>query len=213
MINAFRIILLTLFLALAMAGCAEMAPMADMPAPKSAVVPPPAPTLAPVLHEPGAIWSENSKWNDLYAGNSGRGPGDLILVKPTDSFKLAIASRIGKGAATPEGPSVLGKENSYLVVAIKEVLPRNTYSITAHQMLKSGSKEHELMLQGKLREQDIGTDDSVSSDLIFDMALDVKGNEPDVTPKIANHALTGGVAPGAPSADKKDDSEKGEMKK
>lgn len=183
MITAFRIFLLTGFLVLTLAGCANIfnvtEPVAKVAPPPPA---PPPPQIVPVHREPGAIWTENSRWNEFYSGKTGRNPGDLILIKPTDGFKASVAARTARGGESAFSAS---KDNSYMVVAIKDVVGHNVYAISAHQSIKSSKGDNELNLQGKVREQDIAADDSVSSDLIFDMVLDVK-TPPESDPKLAS---------------------------
>lgn len=57
----------------------------------------------PVKRELGSLWSEESKWNDIYNVGPSRQPGDMITVRVTDSLKARIAqlvaAKTGKSSA------------------------------------------------------------------------------------------------------------------
>lgn len=137
------------------------------------------PMVHPTPREPGSLWSDGSQWNGIYSGPRGRAVGDVVLLKPTDGFKLAVATKSGKGS----GAELSTKENAHVVATIMEALPRDVYRIEAKQRLTVGTKEHELKLAGKLRERDIASDDTVSTDVVFDLNLQVEGDKvADATP-------------------------------
>lgn len=51
--------------------------------------------------EPGALWSDDSKWNELYSAGTSRQPGDLITVRVTDSLKARIAQLVAAKTGKP----------------------------------------------------------------------------------------------------------------
>lgn len=57
----------------------------------------------PAKKEPGSLWSDDSKWNELYSVGPTRQPGDMITVRVTDSLKARIAqlvsAKTGKSSA------------------------------------------------------------------------------------------------------------------
>lgn len=126
----------------------------------------------PQSREPGSIWSDTSQWNVLYSPPLQRTVGDVVTLKPTDNFRLTVAHRAGSG---PGWEHVQGnRENTQILAVIKEVLPRQIYRIEAKQSVKVGTKDHEIELAGKIREQDITTDDSGTTDDVFELDLKVK---------------------------------------
>lgn len=130
--------------------------------------------------EPSSLWSDASKWNGLYGQPVGRGTGSVILLKPTDGFRLRIANRSGKGSGL-EGPSI--RENQNVVAQVTEVHPNAIFSISAKQTLTVGHKDHAFELTGRIREADVGADETASTDALFEVNLKVEG-EVD-SPKIA----------------------------
>jgi flagellar basal body L-ring protein FlgH len=145
--------------------------------PTKKVMPPPAPK-----HELGSIWSEGSKWNELYSGyTGGRSVGDVIFVKPGEAFKGLIAPRGDRPGSPPiEYPGSANSHDSNLVVvSIKDVLSPGIYVISGDQQLKVRGHDEKISLSGKIRERDIGADDSAPSDAVFDMNLEVNGSDVD----------------------------------
>lgn len=55
----------------------------------------------PAKKEPGSLWSEDSKWNELYSVGPTRQPGDVITVKVTDSLKARIAQLVAAKTGKP----------------------------------------------------------------------------------------------------------------
>lgn len=165
--------------------------------------------VPPVKRELGSIWNDNSSWNVLYSPPLQRMVGDVVILKPTDNFRFTVASRTSGGASWD---SVQGnnRESSQIVAVIKEILPRQVYRVEAKQAVKVGVKDHEIELHAKIREQDIGNDDSGSTDSIFDMELAVKGEPaPDLAKaQGANSARGLASVPGAKVADGKNNESK-----
>lgn len=168
--------IVTVFGLLCLSGCAswfrsaarEVAALPAAPEKKEVIVqaPPPA------SREPGSIWSDTSQWNVLYSPPLQRTVGDVVTLKPTDNFRLTVAHRAGNGPGWEQVQS--GRENSQILAVIKEVLPRQIYRIEAKQSVKVGTKDHDIELAGKIREQDISSDDTGTTDHVFELDLKVK---------------------------------------
>ena len=107
----------------------------------------------------------------MYSNRHARNMGDMVLLNPSDSFRLMVAERSDKTMAVEVLNS--DRENSHLIGRIKEVLPHEVYVVEAHQTIKVGNKDHEIVLRAKMREQDIGPDDGSSTDSLFDVSLEV----------------------------------------
>lgn len=129
------------------------------------------PVARPIEREPGSIWSEASQWNVLYSPPLQRMVGDVITLKPTDSFRMTVAQRAG-GSNGFEATQA--RENTHILAVIKEVLPRQVYRVEAKQSVKVGTRDHEIELAGKIREQDISNDDNGLTDNLFEVDLKVK---------------------------------------
>lgn len=187
-----------IFGALCLSGCAgwfrsEPREVAAIPTPEKKE---PVPQVAPqVNREPGSIWTDTSQWNVLYSPPLQRTVGDVVTLRPSDNFRLTVAHRAGNG---PGWEQVQGnRENTQIIAVIKEVLPRQIYRLEAKQSVKVGTKDYDIELAGKIREQDITTSDSGTTDSVFDLDLKVK-NE-------SNVAQAEGAAPVRGLASKPDD--------
>lgn len=133
--------------------------------------PAPIQMAPPVQREPGSIWSEASQWNVIYSPPLQRMVGDVITLKPTDNFRMTVAQRSGVGN---NWEASQGRENSHIIAVIREVLPRQVYRVEAKQSIKVGTRDHEIELLAKIREQDISNDDGGVTDSLFDIDLKVK---------------------------------------
>lgn len=169
-----------IFGALCLSGCAswfrsEPREVASVPAPEKKET---MSLVAPqVTREPGSIWSDTSQWNVLYSPPLQRTVGDVVTLRPTDNFRLTVAHRAGHGPGWEQVQG--GRENTQIIAVIKEVLPRQIYRLEAKQSVKVGTKDYDIELAGKIRELDISTGDSGTTDSVFDLDLKVK-NESNV---------------------------------
>jgi flagellar basal body L-ring protein FlgH len=175
------------FLFLTLSGCAGWFGVPDAP-PKpvvkeTPVLPPPAPPQP----ELGSIWTENSHWNEFYSVHTQRGVGDVLFVKPTESFKLTVIARGGK-PPLPSTDALNGaaRETQQLTVTIRQLLPHDVYSIQCSQTMRVGNRDHQVTLVGKIREQDIAADDTTTTDYLFETTLDVKSEPTESERKIAS---------------------------
>jgi flagellar basal body L-ring protein FlgH len=123
----------------------------------------------------GSLWSESSKWNEFYARRTDRAAGDLVILYPSDGFRINVANRAGHAEVEVTRAD---RENNHIIAKITEVLPQHVYAITAKQTLKVGNRVHPIEFTGNIREQDIGPDDSASTDLIFNSNLVVESDTP-----------------------------------
>lgn len=164
--------------------------------------PPPQPELKVVRREPGSLWSEDSRWNDIYNVAPSRVLGDTLKIKVGEALRARFAQTLNKhkgvGASMeaipaekkletdePKGPKERAKaeaerakenaEPEFLDAAITEVLPRGVFAITARQQLSFGSTREQLELVGNIREKDINPDDTISSDAILNLSVSKRG--------------------------------------
>jgi flagellar basal body L-ring protein FlgH len=154
------------------------------------VVPPPkpedkkveAPPAPKIKMEPGSIWSETSRWNELFTESNSRNIGDVVFIKPSDQFKALLSGkpdRITQSAS--DYVNAAARESNQIVVRIKEILPQGVYIVEGDQTLKVRGRVQKISVAGKIRERDIATDDTAPSEAIFDMNLEVNGQDPDAT--------------------------------
>ncbi len=166
---------------------------------KAVPLPPQEPPKAQNI---GSIWSEGSKWNDLYSGKESREIGDLILLNPTDGFRIAVAERKHQSAVQVTS---YDRENSHIVGRIKQVLSRGVYSVEGHQGLTVGGRYYEVRLSGKVREQDIAPDDTASTDSLFELSFLVDSDTSDPDAHLAKSEVSGKSKSNDKAPDKSDD--------
>ena len=185
--------------------------MVELPVPRilSSVTQP-----KPAKREPGSLWSEDSKWNDIYSMTPARQAGDVIMIKVENALKAQIArvvaAKTGKKVEdikaaglginpeaavvtrepasrldekktadkVPEAPPPVATKKDHetkkVEATILEVLPRGLYRISANQGLHVGGPEEPFVaLEGNVREREVAADDSVSSDALIGVKLDV----------------------------------------
>lgn len=104
-----------------------------------------------------------------------------MILYPSDGFRINVANRAGHAEVEVTRAD---RENSHIIAKITEVLPQHVYTVSAKQTLKVGNRVHPIELTGKIREQDIGPDDSASSDLLFDSNLQVTSDVATLPPLI-----------------------------
>lgn len=138
---------------------------------------------SPIKREPGSLWSENSRWNEIYSLPSTRSVGDVVFIKPTEAFKRVLVSKLQSPSAEDKNSEKaitdkrekaepqIDLENVTFAATVKEVLPRGIYRVSSEQRFKVGQNEKKLVLEGNLRERDIGSDDMVGSDLFYSVNL------------------------------------------
>jgi len=149
--------------------------------------PPPKPKLREVHREPGSLWTEDSRWNDLYSVVPSRITGDILKVKINEELKQKLArildpqktigaSKESLAQAALEtkalgnaDPRTKEPEAEFLDASITEILPRGVFAISARQVVRLGTVQTRVELSGNVREKDIAQDDSVQSDAILNM--------------------------------------------
>jgi hypothetical protein len=144
---------------------------------------------APVVQKPlvrrelGSLWSDNSSWNQFYGGKTGKSVGELLVIRPTEGFRMRVV-QVAKPTpiveenskeAPKEADVMTKKENSNLIATIQEALPNGLYLVTAKQNLRINQKDYWLEMTGKLREQSVLAETELTADELFDLSLDVKG--------------------------------------
>ena len=137
----------------------------------------PRPTLKVVRREPGSLWSEDSRWNEIYSVSPARVLGDLVKIKlsPELKMKMARVSEPAKDGASRAAPTNSGggskNESEFMEGAITEVLPRGVFAVRALQTVRSGGQDSRFELIGNVREKDIDSTDVVSSDAILNLDI------------------------------------------
>ena len=150
--------------------------------------------LASLKREPGSLWSENSKWNELYSAASGRSVGDGIRVRigPSLKSRLRLLADKDPGKYPPESPpkdnralasvapptaaaaTTTDEDPIYLDVTIKEIQPKSVFRVVTNQTIRFDNREAKLQLEGNVRERDIAMNDTASSDDMFNVAVEAK---------------------------------------
>lgn len=151
----------------------------------------------PGKREPGSLWSEDSRWNTIYSSGSSRMVGDVVTVKVNEPFKDRISMAMNQNRK-PEAnkPATETKENkpetksdsrepasvnqamakkddtSEVEATILEVLPNGTYRVGVNRAFKIGREQPYVVLEGVVREKEIGSNDSVSSDALMNLKLE-----------------------------------------
>lgn len=144
--------------------------------------------------EPGALWSDDSRWNTIYSSGDSRMVGDVINLKVNDAFKDRISMAMnqnrkpeaGKNAsetkAEPKTDSrepasanqAMAKKDDTAEVdaTILEVLPNGTYRVGVNRAFKIGREQPYVVLEGVVREKEIGSNDSASTDALMNLKLE-----------------------------------------
>ncbi len=130
------------------------------------------PQFREITREPGSLWSSDSVWNNMY------GPpkivvGDVISIKITDRFKEEILSKLGDKKSEKSKEEKKAVDTSLIYAKIIEVKKRGIYKIHAEDIVRIGSFNPVVTIEGEIRERDIDKDDNVSSDSIIGLNLNV----------------------------------------
>ena len=198
-----------LIVLLFLGGCWSAPPPRAEDAPKS----PPAaeaPKPKPFVHELGSLWSPDSRWNNMFAVAPLRSVGDVLSLKLTDPVLAMITGTIprepikrgakkdakkdgSKGgkesAAEPKQDSGGGetKDDTLTVEAvIKEILPNGIFLLSVYQTVTIGSNHPTIILEGKVHERDIATDESLSTDAMFNVSVKLAPTFTDQLKRLAN---------------------------
>ncbi len=152
--------------------------------------------------EPGSLWSEDSRWNSIYNASGGRLVGDTISIKVNEPFKDRISMAMNQNRrpeatktatdskadskadpkADPKAESrepasasqaTAKKEDTALVEAtILEVLPNGAYRVGVNRAFKVGREQPYVVMEAIIKEKEIGSDDSASSDALMNLKLE-----------------------------------------
>jgi flagellar L-ring protein precursor FlgH len=152
----------------------------------------------PAKREPGSLWSEDSRWNSIYNSSAARLVGDTVTVKVNEPFKDRISmamnqNRRPESAKANNDPKSEGKNDSKtesrepasanqtmakkddtaaVEATILEVLPNGAYRVGVNRAFKIGKEQPYVVLEGVLREREIASDDTVSSDALMNLKLE-----------------------------------------
>lgn len=146
---------------------------------------PPRPSLKMVRREPGSLWSEDSRWNDIYSVGPSRVLGDTVRIKLSTDIKERIsrlvdpqkglgAEKAAEGTAKMVVQEVLSpvrEESNFMEAAVTEVLPRGFFAVRALQTIRVGTQETRVELFGNVREKDIDQADTVTSENVINLNL------------------------------------------
>lgn len=192
--------LLALFSIVVMPGCAwfgtKSTPAEEMNiAPKVAhkyEVPKPA------KREPGSLWSEDSRWNNIYSSANARLVGDVINLKVNEPLKDRISMAMNQNRRV-ENPKNTGDakadakndskgesrepasvnsatakkdDTSAVEATILEVLPNGAYRVGVNRAFKVGKEQPYVVMEGVIREREIASDDTASSDALMNLKLE-----------------------------------------
>lgn len=131
------------------------------------VKPEPEPT-----REPGSLWNERSHWNRIFSYRTFRRPGDALVIRPTESLREKISERMFEALESDRQLST-SFDDRQIVATIREVTGDGLYRIVANQVVRVGQQYQEVTLEGKVREQDVASDDTVLSDFVHELKLEL----------------------------------------
>lgn len=173
-----NIFLIALGFAISCSTPPPVAPVVEAPKQETKKVEAPPPP-APPAREIGSLWSEESRWNSFYSSNATRSVGDVVFIKPSDNLRMLMAGKVEKVNSAGDTNVSAPHETPVFLVSIREVLPEGVYNVHGEQKIKVRGREQQVMIQGKIRERDISADDSASSEYLFDMNLEIHGQDAD----------------------------------
>ena len=147
--------------------------------------------------EPGSLWSEESKWNTVYNSFSGRSVGDRLTLKVNENFKdrILMAMNGNKKIELPKSPAdaksqskddkketrepaSVGLSNpdkddtSIAEATILEILPNGGYRVGVNRAFKVGRENPYVVMEGLVKEKEIGPDDGFASDALTNIKLE-----------------------------------------
>lgn len=148
----------------------------------------------PAQREPGSLWSEDSRWNTIYTTGNSRMVGDVVMLKVNEPFKDRISMAMNQNRK-PEAnkttnetkndsksesrePASLNQamakkdDTAEVEATILEVLPNGVYRVGVNRAFKIGREQPYVVLEGVVREKEIGSDDSVSTDALKNLKLE-----------------------------------------
>ena len=161
----------------------------------------------PAKREPGSLWSEDSRWNSIYSSGSSRMVGDVVTVKVNEPFKDRISMAMNQNRRTDSAKvttdnkvenksdakvdsksesrepasvnqAMAKKDDTAEVEAtILEVLPNGAYRVGVNRAFKIGREQPYVVLEGVVREKEISSNDSVSSDSLMNLKLETFDDE------------------------------------
>lgn len=160
----------------------------DPTTPGEKIAPEPEPT-----REPGSLWSERSSWNRIFSYRTFRKAGDTVTIRPTETLRGKISERLFETLESDRQLST-SFDDKQMVATIRDVSADGLYKIVANQVVRVGQQYQEVNVEGKVREKDISPDDSVLSDFIHEMKLELPNRAKTAQPSGANAMIASGVA-------------------
>lgn len=152
----------------------------------------------PAKREPGSLWSDDSRWNTIYSSSNSRLVGDMLTLKVNEPLKDRIAMAMNQnrrpeanktGSDTKTDSKDANKaesrepasanaamakkdDTSQVEATILEVLPNGAYRVGVNRAFKVGREQPYVVLEGVIREKEIGSDDSASTDALMNLKLE-----------------------------------------
>lgn len=191
-------------------GCSWFSPSKDeveiLPPPKVTHIPQQKPRR--IQREIGSLWSDESSWNQMYSPTQTRAPGDIVTVKLNKNFMARLEQAVRRPEVNPEKEvdnkdkkkekeSIKPEAESVAVgekekkpamklpetveVTILESLPRGVYRVAANHGFKPAIDAPYVYIQGMLREREIASDDTASSDALLDLKFESLNRDIKVT--------------------------------
>jgi flagellar basal body L-ring protein FlgH len=205
-------------LPLLLASCAVLDPQEPVaPRPVVHLTPPPKITQK---RQFGALWSEDSVWNDVYSASAIRAPGDILVVKLDDALKQAIAEKYDQLIPPVEDPDPVvvsdtdsnAEQNAAarekvkrdaekqkelqapktVRTLVREVRARGGYLVSGSEVVTLGKRKPRVFVQGLIRDKDISTEESVTANQLMDLKWEIAvPNTPRYTASVETEANGG----------------------
>ncbi len=152
----------------------------------------------PSKREPGSLWSEDSRWNTIYSSSNSRMVGDMLTLKINEPFKDRVSMAMNQNRRVdpvkPAGDvkadakndnksesrepanvnqgAVKKDDTAQVEATILEVLPNGSYRVGVNRAFKIGREQPYVVLEGVIREKEIASDDSASTDALMNLKLE-----------------------------------------
>ncbi len=126
--------------------------------------------------EPGSLWSEDSRWNTLYNLQARRRVGDRLFISMSEKLKETITTKL-KEAFPDDKDSLAVIEIARLAGTIREITKDGAYKIESEPSVFFAKQERDIKIEGLIREQELGADDSVGANTIAELKVTVSTKE------------------------------------
>jgi hypothetical protein len=157
-------------------------PVAEAPKPVELL---PAPKVDP--REPGSLWSDSSRWNEIFTPAATRSVGESLSLKLGRILKEQIIAQEPtelkeqreqkKEAHIPQRNLssgvglIIPADSVKLEAVVEDILPHQILRVSFNKAVKIEGQEPLVSLEGMVRERDIAEDNSVSTDALFNVKV------------------------------------------